>query len=78
MKDLIDLKVWNEEIKNSIVKNQGSIQHIDGIPDHTKEKYKTVWEMPMKNLINMAADRGAYICQSQSLTCGLKILIIKI
>lgn len=72
MKDLIELKVWNEEIKNSIVKNQGSIQHIDGIPDHTKEKYKTVWEMPMKNLINMAADRGAYICQSQSLNLWLE------
>jgi len=72
MKDLIDLKVWNEEVKNSIVKNQGSIQHIDGIPDHTKEKYKTVWEMPMKNLINMAADRGAYICQSQSLNLWLE------
>ena len=72
MKDLINLKVWNEEVKNSIVKNQGSIQHIDGIPDHTKEKYKTVWEMPMKNLINMAADRGAYICQSQSLNLWLE------
>lgn len=72
MKDLIELKVWNEEVKNSIVKNQGSIQHIDGIPDHTKDKYKTVWEMPMKNLINMAADRGAYICQSQSLNLWLE------
>ena len=72
MKDLIELKSWSEDVKNSIVKNQGSIQHMVGIPDHIKEKYKTVWEMPMKQLINMAADRGAFICQSQSLNLWLE------
>ncbi len=72
MNDLINLKSWNEEIKNSIVKNQGSIQHLVGIPDNIKNKYKTVWELPMKQLINMAADRGAFICQSQSLNLWLE------
>jgi ribonucleotide reductase alpha subunit len=54
------------------VKNQGSIQHLVGIPDIIKDKYKTVWELPMKQLINMAADRGAFICQSQSLNLWLE------
>jgi ribonucleotide reductase alpha subunit len=72
MNDLINLKSWNEDIKNSIVKNQGSIQHLVGIPDIIKDKYKTVWELPMKQLINMAADRGAFICQSQSLNLWLE------
>ena len=47
--------------------NKGSVQHIVNIPDHVKEKYKTVWEIPMKHIIDMSADRGAFICQSQSL-----------
>ncbi len=72
MNDLINIKSWNEDIKNSIVKNQGSIQHLVGIPDIIKDKYKTVWELPMKQLINMAADRGAFICQSQSLNLWLE------
>jgi ribonucleotide reductase alpha subunit len=72
MKELIDLKLWNEEVKNNIIANQGSIQHIQGIPDDIKEKYKIVWEIPMKHLINMATDRGAYICQSQSLNLWME------
>ena len=67
MNDLIKLDLWNEKIKNSMVANHGSIQHIDAIPQEIKEKYKTVWEIPMRAVIDMAADRGAYICQSQSL-----------
>lgn len=67
MHDLLKIDMWNEKIKNSIVANNGSIQHIDVIPEHIREKYKTVWEIPMRVLIDMAADRGAYICQSQSL-----------
>jgi ribonucleoside-diphosphate reductase alpha chain len=67
MNDLIRLDLWNEKIKNSMVANHGSIQHIDAIPQDIKEKYKTVWEIPMRAVIDMAADRGAYICQSQSL-----------
>lgn len=67
MNDLIKLDLWNEKIKNNIIANNGSIQHIDIIPEHIRDKYRTVWEMPMRNLIDMAADRGAFICQSQSL-----------
>ena len=72
MKELIDLNIWNEKIKNSIVANNGSIQQIETIPEEIRNKYKTVWEVPMRNLIDMAADRGAYICQSQSLNLWLE------
>jgi len=67
MKELIDLGLWNKELKDNIIENRGSIQHITNISDHIKAKYKTAWELSMKTLINMAADRGAYICQSQSM-----------
>ena len=67
MRELINLKIWNEQIKNTIIANNGSIQQIEGIPQHIKDKYKIVWEIPMKHLIDMARDRGAFICQSQSL-----------
>lgn len=67
MNDLIDLGLWSKELKDNIVENGGSIQHINGIPEHIKQKYKTVWEIPMRHVIDMAADRGAFICQSQSM-----------
>lgn len=67
LKDLIELGLWNDDMKNKIIAHNGSIQKIDGIPDNIKEIYKTVWEIKQRNLIDMAADRGAYICQSQSL-----------
>ena len=67
IKELIDLGIWNEQIKDNIIKNKGSVQQINGLPDNIKEKYKIVWEMSMKDIIDMAKDRGAYICQSQSL-----------
>jgi len=72
MKDLIALDMWNEKIKNNIIANHGSIQHIDTIPQNIRDKYRTVWEIPMKQLIDMAADRGAFICQSQSLNLWLE------
>jgi ribonucleoside-diphosphate reductase alpha chain len=72
MKELIDLKIWNEDIRKSIIANNGSIQQIIGIPAELKEKYKIVWEIPMKTLIDMAADRGAFICQSQSLNLWME------
>ena len=72
MNDLIKLDLWNEKIKNNIIANHGSVQHIDVIPQEIREKYKTVWEIPMKTLIDMAADRGVYICQSQSLNLWLE------
>ena len=67
MKDLLDLGLWSRELKDNIVENGGSIQHIQGIPENIKQKYKTVWEIPMRHVIDMAADRGAFICQSQSM-----------
>tara|TARA_Y100000816_G_scaffold292604_1_gene289010 strand:+ start:16262 stop:19672 length:3411 start_codon:yes stop_codon:yes gene_type:complete len=72
MKDLIELDMWNEKIKNNIIANNGSVQQIELIPQNIKDKYKTVWEIPMKHLIDMAADRGAFICQSQSLNLWLE------
>ena len=72
MMDLIKLDLWNEKIKNNIIANNGSIQQIELIPQEIKNKYKTVWEIPMRHLIDMAADRGAFICQSQSLNLWLE------
>ena len=72
MNDLLKLDLWNEKIKNNIIANNGSIQHIDIIPQEIRDKYKTVWELPMRHLIDMAADRGAFICQSQSLNLWLE------
>jgi ribonucleotide reductase alpha subunit len=72
MKELTQLGLWSEELKDSIILNKGSIQHIDGIPESIKEKYKIVWEIPMKHMIDMAADRGSYICQSQSLNLWME------
>jgi ribonucleoside-diphosphate reductase alpha chain len=65
--DLISLGLWNEDVKNMIIINKGSVQNIPGIPDDIKEVYKTVWEIKQKDLIEMSADRGKFICQSQSL-----------
>jgi ribonucleoside-diphosphate reductase alpha chain len=67
IQDLISLGMWNERVKTNIIANQGSVQYIDGLSDALKLKYKTVWEMPMRHIIDMAADRGAFICQSQSM-----------
>ena len=72
MKDLIKLGLWNEQMKNNIISNKGSIQHIENIPEHIRNKYKIVWEIPMKHIIDMAADRGTYICQSQSLNLWME------
>ncbi len=67
LRDLVDLGVWNEGLKDKIIGANGSIQQIVEIPDNIKELYKTVWEIRQRTIIDMAADRGAYICQSQSL-----------
>ena len=67
MKELIELGHWNEQTKNNIIANKGSIQHLTMLSEHIRNKYKIVWEIPMKHIIDMAADRGVFICQSQSL-----------
>ena len=67
LKDLVKRKLWNDNLKNKIIAGNGSVQNIDEIPEDMKALYKTVWEVKQKAVIDMAADRGAYICQSQSL-----------
>ena len=72
VEELLEIDLWNESIKNNIIVNKGSVQYIDGLPDKLKEKYKIVWEIPMKHLIDMSHDRGRYICQSQSLNLWME------
>jgi ribonucleotide reductase alpha subunit len=72
MKELIAMGLWNEQVKNNIIANKGSIQQLTVLPEHIRNKYKIVWEIPMKHLIDMSADRGAFICQSQSLNLWLE------
>jgi ribonucleotide reductase alpha subunit len=72
MKELIAMGLWNEQVKNNIIANKGSIQQLAVLPEHIRNKYKIVWEIPMKHLIDMSADRGAFICQSQSLNLWLE------
>ncbi|XP_037122852.1 ribonucleoside-diphosphate reductase large subunit [Syngnathus acus] len=67
LKDLTDRGLWGEDMKNQLIANNGSIQEIAEIPDDLKQLYKTVWEISQKTVLKMAADRGAYIDQSQSL-----------
>ena len=67
LRDLVNMGLWNSDIKNKIISANGSIQEIAEIPQELKDLYKTVWEIKMRSIIDMAADRGAYICQSQSL-----------
>ena len=72
VEDLIDLNLWTDEIRIKMIQNNGSIQTISEIPEKLKEVYKTVWEMKASNLIDMAADRGAFICQSQSMNLFIR------
>jgi len=72
MKDLIKMGLWNEQIKNNIVANKGSVQQLTILPEHIRNKYKIVWEIPMKHVIDMAADRGVYVCQSQSMNLWME------
>lgn len=72
LKDLIDLGLWNSSMKNKIIQDNGSIQHIPNIPQEIKDLYKTVWEISQKVIIDMSADRGKFICQSQSMNVHLQ------
>ncbi|CAG8500263.1 17586_t:CDS:10 [Gigaspora rosea] len=67
LKDLVDLGLWSDQMKNRIISDNGSVQKVPGIPDELKAMYKTTWELSQKVIIDMAADRGAFIDQSQSL-----------
>lgn len=72
LRELVDLKLWNDDMKNRIIANNGSIQSIPEIPADVKAIYKTVWEISQKKVLDLAADRGAFICQSQSLNVHLQ------
>jgi ribonucleoside-diphosphate reductase alpha chain len=67
MKDLINLGLWNDNMRNRLISTNGSVLNVPGIPQNIKDLYKTVWEISQKVIIDMSADRGAYICQSQSM-----------
>ena len=72
LNDLIELDLWNDKMKDKIMEQNGSIQNINEIPDNIKLLYRTVWEVSQKSIIEMAADRGAYICQSQSMNIHMQ------
>lgn len=72
LEELIQLSLWDETMKEQLILGNGSIQHIASIPKYIKERYKTVWEISQKAIIDMAADRAPYVCQSQSLNLYLK------
>jgi len=72
MRELIDMGLWTDALKNNIIANRGSVQHLTNLSEHMRNKYKTVWELPMKDLIDMSADRAAFICQSQSLNLWME------
>jgi ribonucleoside-diphosphate reductase alpha chain len=72
MKDLIKLGLWDDNMKNRLIEANGSVQNIPQIPQNIKDIYRTVWEISQKSVLEMAADRGAYICQSQSLNVHIQ------
>lgn len=67
VRELIDAKLWTPELRNKLTANQGSVQNITEIPAEIRERYKTVWEMKMKDILDMAADRAPFVCQTQSM-----------
>ena len=71
VEDLVDLNLWNDDIINKIILNEGSVQGIELIPRHIQDVYKTTWEMKGSNYINLCADRGLFVCQSQSMNLFL-------
>ncbi len=72
LRDLVDMGLWNENMKNRLISENGLIQNVPEIPQHLKDLYKTTWEISQKTIIDMAAERGAYICQSQSLNIHME------
>ena len=78
VKELMDLEIWNNDVKDELIRFDGSVQSMDIIPDYIKERYKTAWEIKQKNIIDMSADRGKYICQSQSLNLFIESPSLKV
>ena len=78
VKELMELSFWDNDMKDEIIRLDGSIQsNVPNIPQHIKSRYKTSWEIKQKNIIDMSADRGEYICQSQSLNLFIESPSIK-
>ncbi|TFY79810.1 hypothetical protein EWM64_g4205 [Hericium alpestre] len=71
LRELVELGLWNDDMKNKLIAHNGSVQNIPDIPQDVKAIYKTVWEISQKKVLDLAADRGAFICQSQSLNIHL-------
>lgn len=67
LNELVRLDLWNDDMKNRILASNGSVQHLEEIPEEIREVYKTAWEIKQKSILDMASDRGAFICQSQSM-----------
>lgn len=67
LRDLTSLGIWNESVRNRLIADRGSVQNIEEIPKKLRDVYKTVWEIPQRVILDLAADRSPYICQSQSL-----------
>jgi ribonucleoside-diphosphate reductase alpha chain len=65
--ELVDLGIWTPELRTAIIANNGSVQNVVGIPISVQERYRTAWEIPMKTIIDLSADRAPFVCQSQSL-----------
>ena len=78
IKDLCDLGLWNKELKDQVIANNGSIQNINGIPDDIKKLYRTSWELKQKSLIDLSLGRGPYVCQTQSLNLFFEEPTVKI
>ena len=76
--ELMTLDIWNNEIKDNIIKNNGSVQGFEVIPEYIRKRYKTAWEIKQKHLIDMSVDRGKYICQSQSLNLFIESPSLKV
>ena len=72
LRDLVKLGLWDDDMKNRLIAANGSVQNINEIPDNIKVLYRTAWEISQRSILDMAADRGAYICQSQSLNIFMK------
>ena len=78
VKELMNLDLWDNDMKDEIIRLDGSVQNVPNIPEYIKQRYKTSWEIKQKNIIDMSADRGKYICQSQSLNLFIESPSIKI
>ena len=72
LRDLQDLGIWNESMRQKLIAARGSVQGIMEIPEEVRERYRTVWEIPQRHIVDMAADRGPYICQSTSLNIHIR------